>query len=179
MVKKLKQTTTARRSSFSSTISTLLAALAFLLDDYFVLVADTLTLVRLRRTLGADDRRKVTDLNLVVAAHHHLGVRRALHRDALRQLHDARVGVTEGKVQVLPLHRRLVTDTEELQFLLETGRNPDHHVVGERAVQAVALARLRGVVRATDLDRAILFREHHRIRERHLQTTLRTLFIRE
>ena len=56
------------------------------------------------------------------------------------------MGVTEGKVQVLPLHRRLVTDTEELQFLLETGRNPDHHVVGERAVQAVASAP-PGVVR--------------------------------
>ena len=137
--KKLKQTTTARRSSFSSTISTLLAALAFL-DDYF--------LERIPLPLYGSGGR----LERMIAAKLPTQPCRsrsppprcstALHRDALRNFM-----MTGGSNPRERFKSSLASPPcnrhRGASLLLETGRNPDHHVVGERAVQAVALAHLR------------------------------------
>mmetsp|Transcript_5205 Transcript_5205/g.11461 ORF Transcript_5205/g.11461 Transcript_5205/m.11461 type:complete len:238 (-) Transcript_5205:7-720(-) len=153
----------------------LLPTLTLLLDNHLISVTDTLTLVRLRRTLRADNRSKVTNLNLVETADRNIRVAIALDFETLRDFHNHRVGITQAQVQVLALHRRLVTNTKELELLLEPRGHTHHHVVRQRAVQAVTLARIRGVIRTRQLDGFTLLRENNDVRELHLHGTLRTL----
>mmetsp|Transcript_524 Transcript_524/g.1657 ORF Transcript_524/g.1657 Transcript_524/m.1657 type:complete len:311 (+) Transcript_524:133-1065(+) len=155
----------------------LLPTLTLLLDNHLISVTDTLTLVRLRRTLRADNRSKVTNLNLVKTADRNIRVAIALDFETLRDFHNHRVGITQAQVQVLALHRRLVTNPKELELLLEPRGHTHHHVVRQRAVQAVTLARIRGVIRARQLDGFTLLRENNDVRELHLHGTLRTLYM--
>src|SRR3990172_889220 len=72
-----------RRALISFADSMTLLLLAFLADDVFLDVLDTLALVRLGRPVGAELRRHLTDLLLVGAADQDAGRLLALHGNAL------------------------------------------------------------------------------------------------
>ena len=137
-----------------------LLALALLDEHDLVGVTHTLALVRLRLTLGANNGGEVADLHLVVPGHDDIRVAGALHLEPLGDVEDHRVRVAESQVEGRALHRRLVADADELQLLLEPGRNTHHHVVREGPVQTVTLTSLPGLVSLFQLDRTLnLFSE--------------------
>ena len=113
-------------------------------------VVDTLALVRLGRTLGADLGRDLTDLLLGDALDGDVRIVGHLEADVLRGLVDHGVGVAQGEIEVLALERGTVADARELELLLKTGGHADDHVVEQRAGEALLGVGLLSVVVAGD-----------------------------
>src|SRR5262245_52269760 len=128
--------------------------LAFLAEDVLALVADTLALVGLRRTRGAQFRRELAYLLLVDARDGDdllLGAA-DLHVHAGRHLVDDVVAEANLQLDVLALHRRAEADAVNLERLrVSFGDTLDQvHDLGAR--HAPHGAGLLGVLGEADLD---------------------------
>src|SRR5581483_2925282 len=138
-----------------------LRGLTGLLPHELVLVPDALALVGLGLADLPDVRRDLSDGFLVVAPHHDLRGGGDLELDALGSLDDDRVREPHGKLEVLPLHRGTVADTDDLQSLLVAPGHALHHVGDEGSGEAVQAAVARLVARTFDPDRAVLEDDAH------------------
>jgi len=73
----------------------------------------------------------LTDLLLIAAGYHHLGLRGGFDRDAFGHRVIDRVREAQAEVQHGPLALGAVTDADQLQLLLEALTGTDHHVVDQ------------------------------------------------
>ena len=102
-----------------------------------IFVTNTLALVRFRLTAGANVCRIFTDQLLVDAGDLDIRCRRALYFDAVDDIEFYRMGVTDVEHQLLSADLGTETDTNELQLLLESLADTDHHVVDQRTSRSV------------------------------------------
>src|SRR5205807_1462830 len=94
----------------------LASRLTGLAPNDFAGVANAFPLVRLRRTKSAKFRGDLTHERLVRAVDHDLCRGRCGELDALGRLVLDRVGVTEGELQSIGTHLRLVADPRDLEL---------------------------------------------------------------
>src|SRR5688500_12179432 len=153
-----------------------LTRLSDLAADLLARVPHALALVRVGLAQLADVGGNLTDQLLVDTGDGEAG--RGLHRegDALGGLDLDGVGVTERELELRALERDAVTDAVDLHLLFVTLGHTDDHVVHERARQAVERAVAALVVRALDLERAVLsLLQADRLSDRQRQGALRAL----
>src|SRR5690606_3471490 len=146
--------------------------LAGLLANVLTDVADALTLVWFRRPHPANARRNLTDEGLVDTAHANVRITLNGKFNALHRLDAHRVAVADVEHQRLAVHRRAVADAADLQPPGIALRDTDHHVIDQRASQAVQRPVPTLVIRARDENRAVLAHDADRLADRHLQLTL-------
>src|SRR5450631_525494 len=144
----------------------LLTSLSDLAADLLACVANALTLVRVGLAQLANVCGDLADELLVDALDRETGGVLDGEGDALGRLDGDRVAVAECELQVAPLDCHAITRAVDLQLLLVALGDAEHHVVDQRAGQAVQRAGLPLVVGALDLD-ASLSRLGHRDRRSH------------
>ena len=84
-----------------------------------------------------------------------------LDGDALDLLHDHLVGIPQVHDQLVALFGHTVAHAVDIQLLLEAVGHAHHHVVQQRAGQAVEGPVLLGVVGAGDMEHALLHGDGH------------------
>src|SRR5215471_9804703 len=129
-----------------------LLLLAFLAEDEFANILHALALVGLRRTIGADLGRNLTDALDVAAGDRDLGRLRHRDLDAFRDRIDHVMAVAERELQVLALHRGTVADAGDLELLLEALGDTVDQVGDLRARGAVQRTRPVGLDTRVHLD---------------------------
>lgn len=152
-----------------------LLTLTLLDEDHLIRVTHTLTLVRLRLALGANDGGEVTNLHLVVATDDDFRGAGALALETRGHIEDNLMSVAKAEVNGIALHSSLVTDADELELFLETVRHTHHHVVAKGSVQTVTLSGLFAFVRLRKSNNAFLLGHNHEFGELEVERTLGTL----
>jgi len=140
----------------------LTCALTRLTTDDFALETDTLTLIRLRHTEGADLGAHLTEQLLVCAGEDDQRVlvtlRLRLYVDLLRQLEEDVVREAQRELEELTLVGCTITDTYELERLGEAFAHAYHHVVDQGAIETVQRALLALVALTADDDLTFFYR---------------------
>src|SRR5579875_297843 len=125
---------------------------AFLAADLFVLVADTLALVRFRRANVSYLGSELADLLLVRPFDDNGSWVRHLDGDAGRRDHQHAIGETDRQLDSLVLGRRLVADPFDFQtFLVALGDALDH-VGDDAARQSMQRARETFIIGTGNAD---------------------------
>src|ERR1700761_5733959 len=130
----------------------ILLLLAFLAADIFAFIAHALTLVGLRRAIGADLGSDLADQLLVDAAGRDHGRLLGDDADAGRDRIRHVMAEAELQVQDLALHRGAIADALDLQLLGEAVGDAFHQVVHQRARQTPHLRAALGTFAGADLD---------------------------
>src|SRR5579884_522707 len=125
---------------------------AFLAANLFVLVADALALVRLRRTDVANFCGELADFLLVRTLDDNRGRVRHIDRDAGRRHHQHAVGETNRQLHALVFGCRLVTDALDFQAFFVTLGDALDHVGDDAARQTVQRAREALIIGPGDAD---------------------------
>src|SRR6266508_249166 len=112
-----------------------LAGLAGLATNLLAFVANTLALVRFRRSHPADPSRLFSHPLLVRPDDREPGLTIDREGHAVRRHHPHRMGVADAEDQRLAVHRRSIADALNLEVLAESLGDPDHHVVEQRPSQ--------------------------------------------
>src|SRR5581483_4250472 len=134
----------------------LLSCLSGLAPDDFALVAHALALVGLGLADLADVGGGLADLLLVDARDDEPGRGLDRERDAVRRRYDDGVAEAEGELQVAALGLHAVAGADYLERLGVALRHALHHVGDERAGEAVPRLGVALVVRAGNVERAVL-----------------------
>ena len=111
----------------------LLDGFALFAADLLVGIADSLALVRLGRIVGADIGGDLSDEMLINSLNRDLGVVSDGYLDFLRDREENRVGVADGKVELVSLYGS--TEAYSLNFKVapEALAHPSDHVVDQGA----------------------------------------------
>src|SRR5581483_2885805 len=152
-----------------------LAGLARLAADALPGVADALALVRLRLPDLTDVRRDLAHQLLVDAAHVYARVPLDFELDPGRRRHLHGVRVANVQRDVLARLLRAIPDALQLERAREALRDADHHVVQERAREAVQRPHIFLIVLPRHGDFPVIEREGDVRREPALELALRAL----
>src|SRR5439155_1045725 len=131
----------------SSRTGSELRPLAHLAGDVLAGVANSLALVGLRGTNLPDARGDLANRLLVDASDDDLGRHWDLEVDALRCIHPDRMRVADCQLERLAAKLRPVSDSLDLQPLLEPFGDTLHHVEYQCAGQAVKRSMILAVAR--------------------------------
>src|SRR5262245_59712599 len=159
----------------SSNLELLRSGLPNLLLQHFARVAHALLLIRVRLAHPANVRRYLTDQLSIDAGHDN--VRLLVDGDIYpgRDVEDHRVRIAEREVHLLALELGAVTDTDDVELLLEPLGHARDGVRDEAPGQAMELAQFVVLARELRDDRTGILREKNPRRRRLTQLALRAL----
>ena len=126
-----------------------------------VAVLDALAVIGFRRSLRANDRRRLSDCLFVNTFDDYGVLIRDFERNSVLFVEVNDVAVTEVESQRLSLKSCSVTDADDLEFLRVSGRNADYHVVKKRSRKTVKTSVLFFIGRTLYVDNVAFLLDGH------------------